>query len=192
MKNKPRFLLDVDGVCANFLKSALRAVHAVTGIDYRPEDFPTWDIFDIISREHEPACYELFRAHGFCAAIEPYPGAIEGVERLRPLVDLRAVTRPTHGPHWYFERSEWLHRHLRIHPDDVHHTGHKEEISGDFLLDDRPKHVEDWAVHHPEGIALLWDQPYNRGEDGMLKAAPGNGRRVRSWDEVIQAVGARR
>lgn len=189
MKNdKPRFLLDIDGVCANFLLAALAAVLKVTGKQYKPEDFPTWDIFDIISREHEPACYELFRAHGFCADIEPYPGAAEGVQQLRSITDLHVVTSPIHGPHWYFERAEWVRRHLHVPPGDVIQTRHKQFVVGDFLLDDRPKHVEDWAMHHPNGIALLWDQPYNRGEDGMLKGAPGNGRRVHSWDEVIEAV----
>ena len=29
--NKPRFLLDIDGVCANWLASAVTVIHKVTG-----------------------------------------------------------------------------------------------------------------------------------------------------------------
>ncbi len=156
-------------------------------MSYQPEDFRAWDIFEVIDREHEPACYELFREQGFCAGIEPYSGAIEGVERLHALTEVHVVSSPIHGPYWYYERAEWVRKHLRIQPGDVHQTRHKQDVFGHYLLDDRPKHIEEWAHHHPYGLALLWDQPYNRGEDAAMISAP-NMRRVCSWDEVVQQV----
>lgn len=187
-----KFNLDIDGVSCDWLGGALPIIHKVTGRLYTREEFTTWDIYDVIGHEHAPACNVLFHAAGFCAGLQPFPGAVEGIERLRELVDVRALTSATHSPYWYYERVEWVGRYHGIEPRRVHFTFCKEDVFGDFLLDDRPNHVEDWALQHPNGIALLWDQPNNRGRDGMLTRAPGNARRVKEWDEVIAAVVAAR
>jgi len=185
---KPRFLCDVDGVLADFLGGALPVIAEVTGTPYRVEDFPKWDLFDVVPEEHEDACYDAFKRPGFCAGLAPYPGTVEGVEALRALVDLRIVTSPMHGPHWHFERLGWLDRHVGIPERHVTFTSEKSFVHGDFLLDDRPSHVEKWALRHPDGLALLWHLHCNASDDTPERVS--NVRRVRGWGEVVAAVKA--
>ena len=125
--NLPRFLLDIDGVCADFLGAALQNMAAV-----------------------------------------------------------RVVTSPIHGPAWYYERSEWCATHLSIAPHHVIHKHEKWTEHGDYLLDDKPAHVTNWAKAHPHGIGLLWDQPYNRTSE--IEVSLPNVRRVSTWREVEQTV----
>lgn len=185
-QNRPRFLLDIDGVCADFLGSALPVIERVSGKRYAPEDFPTWDLWDVVPHEHKTPCYNAFKAPGFCAGIAPYPGTKEGVRRLRAVASVHVLTSPIHGPHWYYERVEWCVRHLGLKPKDVTQTGEKEHVRGDMLLEDKPSAVAWWAARHPKGIGLLWDQPYNRSSD--IAERIGNVRRVRCWDDVIAVV----
>lgn len=179
-----RVLLDIDGVCADFLTSALRVVHKMTGVFYRPEDLTSWDSVQQIATD---ACWDRFREEGFCASMLPYAGAVEGVERLRSIAEVRALTSPIHGRHWYFERAEWCQRHLGIHTDHVYFAKHKHLVHGDILIDDRAEHVREWAAAHPRGVGVLWSQPYNVNESCR---APGNGRvrRARTWDDVVRVV----
>ena len=185
----PRFLLDIDGVCADFLGSALPVIERISGQRYTPDDFPTWDLWDVVPREHKTPTYNEFKAPGFCASLAPYPGTREGVAALRAIADVHVVTSPIHGPHWYYERVEWCARHLRLRPNDVTQTGQKAHVRGDYLLEDKPSAVEAWAAAHPLGMGLLWSQPYNRGSDVDRIA---NVRRVHGWGEVIKIVASGR
>jgi len=185
---RPRFLLDIDGVCADFFSAALPVIHELSGVFYQPSDFPTWDLFDVIPERFEAPFYERCRAQGFCASIKPYDGAVEGVARLSKAADVRVVTSPIHGPHWYYERTEWVKRHLSIHEKHVTHKSEKEFEWGDYLLDDKPAHIERWAARHPDGLGILWAQPYN--EQHRFDPKLRNIVRARSWLEVASFVDA--
>lgn len=183
---RPRFLLDIDGVCADFLGSALPLIERVSGHRYRPGDFPTWDLWDVVPHEHKTPTYKGFKEPGFCASIAPYPGTREGVAALRALADVHVVTSPIHGLYWYHERIEWCCKHLGLKPNDVTHTGRKEFMRGDYLLEDKPSTVEAWTATHPGGMGLLWNQPYNRSSD-IAERLP-NVRRVSGWTDVVEIV----
>lgn len=187
--SRPRFLLDIDGVCADFLGAAIPILHELTGTLYRPEDFPTWDLFDTIPEKYEAPFYDRCRRAGFCMGLRPYPGTLEGVASIHGLANVRVVTSPIHGDAWYFERAEWCKLHLGVIPKHVIHKSEKETEHGDYLLDDKPAHVEAWAKAHPAGIGLLWSQPYNQRHvfPGWLE----NVCRVSTWAEVERVVRSR-
>lgn len=185
--NLPRFLCDVDGVLADFIAGALPIIEQVTGTRYTVEDFPTWDLFDVVPAEFKTACYDAFKQPGFCASLAPFSGIKAGIKQLKQIADVRIVTSPIHGAHWYFERVEWVERHVRIHPERLVFRFEKEFEDGDFLLDDHPRTVERWAKRHPNGLAMLWNQPCNARDD--LPARIGNVERVSSWEEVLTYVG---
>lgn len=177
-----RVLLDIDGVAADFCAAALPIIGELTGQHHCAEDLTSWDH---VSRLATPECWERFRAEGFCAALQPLPGAVDGVRRLRDVAEVLVVTSPIHGKHWY-ERVEWCFRHLGILAKNVCFTGHKEHVVGNILIDDRVQHVERWAAAHPYGIGLVWSQPYNEREE--LRTHGGTIRRARSWDDAFAAV----
>ncbi len=180
MGDRPTVLLDIDGVVCDFLTPALEVASRLAGKVYTVDDLTSWDIWETIGRDHVDACYEAYRAPGFCAGLQPYPGAVEGIAALREHADILALTSPIHGPHWYYERIEWCVRHLGCRANDVIFTKHKERVRGDVLIDDRPEHVEAWQKEHPHGLGMLWNQSYNAAHEKRVRYA-----RVRDWDDVI-------
>ena len=48
---KPRVLVDVDGVLADFLTPAFKIIEKLTGRLYRPEEIKQWDIFETIGEQ---------------------------------------------------------------------------------------------------------------------------------------------
>ena len=190
---RPVVLLDTDGVKADFLKHALQVVNRITGKHFTPDSFPSWDIFDTIGKEHEAACYEEFNKEGFCAGFDVYPGAIEGVQLVQEIADVYVVTSPTHSsPFWMWERTQWLKKHFGISHKNVIHCSAKRLVRGDVLVDDKPDHIADWIEVNPEGMGLLWDQPYNRtlppGVNVRLSKRTHAWGRVRSWQDVVQVA----
>lgn len=144
------------------LKSFVRRIRGEKPFAFNINDFPTWDIFDTVGKEHERACYLEYEKPGFCASFEPYPDAVQGVREAKKMVDVVVVTSPLHSPTWCHERKQSLYRHFDIPGKDVIFAQRKTLVMGHMLVDDRPSHAEDWAVVHPHGLGVIWDQPYNR------------------------------
>ena len=178
--SKPIVLLDVDGVLANWLDPALEIAGRISGKTYEPSQMTTWDLFDLVSRDHEEACYVEFCKQGFCSSLKPLPGSIEAVTELQKTSEVHIVTSPTHSPFWYYERVEWLADHYKIPKKKVHFSSHKELIRGDIFVDDALHHATHWAEAHPYGRSFLWDAYYNRNEPSSRKFI-----RITDWSPVI-------
>lgn len=178
---RPRVLLDVDGVLADFLEASLTVIKNLSGKTYTIDDFKTWDLFETVPRAFEQPFYDAVNRPGWCRALQVYPGAIEGVRALRQVSDLYVVTSPlNHVPTWTHEREAWLHEHFGIPHKQVVHTSAKYLCLGDLLIDDRPANIEKWEAEHPNGRGLLWDQPYNHGSNAGI--------RVKDWNDVQKFV----
>lgn len=185
MRTRPRVLLDVDGVLADYVAAILPAVKAATGRQHTHADVDQWDFTRALglSPSETEYVYTVTHEEGFCADIPVLHGAVEGVRALRVHADVYFTTAPTHAPYWYFERTEWLIRHFDASVEHVLHAKHKELVTGDVFVDDKIEHVWDWCRHHPSGRGVLWEQPYNRSIDvGHLV-------RTSSWNRVLEIVG---
>lgn len=185
MRTRPRVLLDVDGVLGDYVAAILPVARAIAGKAFLRSDVDQWDIAKALSLSppEGDAMFAATRELGFCASIPVLPGAVEGVRALRSVSDVYFVTSPTHGRHWYYERTEWLVRHFDALVEHVVHAKRKELVAGDVFVDDKPEHVWDWCRHHAAGRGILWDAPYNRSVDmGYLP-------RTMSWKHVLDIVG---
>lgn len=175
------FNVDVDEVLADFQTPAFEAIYQVTGRRYTQEDFLVWNIFEVLTKDELKGVDAILEAPGFCTSLQPKPGAIEGVAKIREVADVFAVTSPQHNRHWVFERVEWLKYHFGIDKKHVIHAHAKWKVHGDVFLDDKPEHVAEWSMKHPDKLAMLWHIPNTRTlGQGLL--------RVYTWDEVIQQV----
>jgi 5'(3')-deoxyribonucleotidase len=178
MRNrKPRVLLDVDGVLADFLTPAYALLNYLGRTNHRPEDQTEWPMFDRFDKAHEPAFIRACGEKGWCRNIPIYAGAKEGYRALAFRADPYIVTAPMPTAHWANERDEWLHEHFGIPRSRIVHTSAKFLVAGDVLIDDNPDNIASWAEHHLKGLPLLWHQPYN--DSARV------GHRTRSWAEVM-------
>ena len=179
---KPRVLLDVDGVLADFLTPSLGLIEKLTGRKYTVDEMVTWDIFEVVGKEWEQPFFEACNQPGFAASLDVYQGAKEGVARLHEIAEVYIVTSPlNHNPTWTHEREKWLKQHFDIPHNRVVHTSAKHLCIGDALIDDRPYNVQKWGYEHPAGTGLLWDAPWNRRDK-----VPGV--RVHDWREANSII----
>jgi 5'(3')-deoxyribonucleotidase len=185
-EKRPVLLLDVDGVLADFMSAILGHVKELTGQSFVESEITEWDIFEFFERKSlniKAACLERLAEPGLAAGLEPYPGSIEWVDRLKGLTSLYIVTAPADiSPTWAHERTWWLNRHYRIPADRIIYTASKHLVRGDIFVDDRPEFVCQWKKYNPEGIAVLWDHPYNRAQNDLYDY------RVDGWDKLLEII----
>lgn len=166
--NRPRILLDVDGVSADFITPCLDAIHAHTGRRFAPEDVTDWDIMKSlgIGTEDAIAIYKSMERPGLCMDIPVYPDAREGIASLREWADVWAVTAPFGGPHWMYERDRWLVERLGFHKSHVLHVRSeaKPGIVGDALVEDKTSTLKAWSAAHPNKRGVLFLRNYNQND----------------------------
>lgn len=157
-------LLDCDGVLADFSGYLLRTVNSDRGA----EAVCQWDIFSLLAEWHGPEvekrAIQCCNNAGFWEAQPVVPYAQEAVAWLRSLRHrIVVVTAPWYGCRgWESVRREWLEKYFEVSKEEVIITANKELIRGDLLVDDRPKHLEDWHRANPDGRAVCFDASYNR------------------------------
>ncbi len=187
MSSKPRVLVDVDGVLAQFARGFLKLVNAQFGTEYKPEDVTEYDIGKSLgwSLERTEAAYRLISNHErFADKLEPTPGADLAISWLLDYADLYIVTSPWwSNKTWVHDRNNWLWRHFGIGASRVVHTAAKHLVRGDVLVDDKTSTCEEWRAAWPNGVSVLWATPHNRRDlwDGQC---------TNNWDHLIEIVKA--
>lgn len=169
MRDRPRLLLDIDGVFANFIDRALVAIHAVTGrhADAKHDDCTTYamEIAFGLSKEERDKWFALIRARDYCSSIPTYPGSRECVERMSKVADIYPLTYPfPRAPWWLIEREDWMRDQLGLDPDRVVYTRRKYVAAGDILVEDTTTHLIEWKKHHRDGLGIRIARPYNVNE----------------------------
>jgi 5'(3')-deoxyribonucleotidase len=175
-------LLDVDGVLADTHGAGARLLETIApgAFDPRAWDFGT----SKLTQEERDAFWAGFGAPGFCAGLEPYPGAIDFVEHIPHRVVF--VTSPFNtSPTWMHERQEWLLHHfknvLRGDCKNIVHANEKSHVFGHVLIDDKPSNVAKWQERWCNSVGLLYSQPYNDDtQDGAFRYV-NNYAQARAW-----------
>lgn len=170
-------LLDVDNVLANFVDSYLDLVEEVTGRRFSHDSMDRWELSEAcnLSPKEKREVEEHISDEHFCETIHPYPSAREGVELLREIADVRAVTSPWHSsPFWCYERGIWLVECMGFSRDHIIQTSDKAFIWGDVFVDDKLEHLDKWRDHWNvvfqdrddiwRGRPVLWNHPVNRND----------------------------
>lgn len=171
------FLLDMDGVLANFCKAA----HAAHDRDYKPEsitEFNMAKIWGISPKEF----WEPLNGQAFWEGLEPYPWANELYTGLKSIAPVTICTAPSGDPHCVPGKLAWLDKHLNVGIPDVIFANKKHLLAkpGNVLIDDSPAKVRAYIAEG--GTALIFPQHWNSGYriaglDGW-KATVGNARLI--------------
>lgn len=163
---KPRVLVDVDGVLADFIGSALRIVNGLFGTSHVPEDVTEFSIADSLGLNAEQASL-MKRAIGgsprLAGGLAVLPGAKDGMRALREVADVYIVTSSWDSNEtWEYDRKAWLKRNFGIGHHDIVFTAAKHLVYGDVLVDDKTSTCEAWREAWPNGVAVQWRTPHNR------------------------------
>ncbi len=183
--------IDADGFLCDFIAGVLRVVEEVTGRRYQSADVAEWDFtkaLGLAAHEAREVRAVIGSRRGFCASLQSFPGARQGVRRLRSLGDVFCITAPwDSNPWWRAERESWLALHFGI--DRVHHASDKSIYAADVFVDDESSHVRDWASAwlrfwpstRPNCAAVLWRTPHN-----AFESVPVGAHSTSSWDELYE------
>jgi len=165
---KPRVLLDVDGVLADFVGGYLALLAEHTGIVATPEQITAFDIGASLGLTREQSA-RMKRAIGdaehFARKLAVYPGAQEGVAALHKVAEVYIVTSPWNSNRtWTYDREQWLAEHFGIpHARVVHSAKHL--VRGDVLIDDKTETLRAWSVEHEFGKPIQWVTPHNQRDE---------------------------
>jgi 5'(3')-deoxyribonucleotidase len=165
-----RKLYDVDGVLADFIGGLCKG----SGGLYRhitPEKVTSYDFEDCLPFAVVEDWRHQMLMDGFALSLPVYPQAREQVQTyLDSGYDVVYVTKPYRPSRtWAYDRLEWLDKYMPKAP--VVMTGHKHLIKGDILVEDHPGNLAEWLDHHPTGMGVLVDRPWNQSV-GKLEQYP--------------------
>lgn len=166
MTRRPVVLLDCDGVLADFIGGVLPLINGLLDTRHTAEDVTEFSFADALKMTPGDAA-RVKRAIGsqprLAAGLAVYPGAIDGVRRLREVADVYIVTSSWDSNEtWEFDRKAWLRRHFGIGHHDIVFTAAKHLVCGDMLIDDKTSTCEAWRAAWPRGIPVQWSTPHNR------------------------------
>lgn len=168
-KGKPVLLFDLDGVCANLAAKWLAVYNREWGDDLTLGEIVEWEWHRFVRPECGKRIYHYLNRPGFFADLEPIPGAVSALERLKDRAELVVLTASPREA--MADKVNWIRRHLPFIPkENVIITYRKDLVWGDVLFDDAPRNLR-----HFRGFRVLMDYPYNRNFHDTY--------RVRNWAE---------
>jgi 5'-nucleotidase len=147
---KPTLIIDMDGVSCGFLPAVCREHNLLTGGNLKPEDITDWDM-SLFGIEKS-----TWQKPGLFRTLEPIPGAIETLYKIRHDYRLTIATDCMGVDFVQSDKQCWLDEHMPF-IDDLYFTSDKSGVPGDLLFDD--------AAHHLESFPRLTVKmltPYNR------------------------------
>jgi 5'(3')-deoxyribonucleotidase len=176
-------LLDVDGVLADFVAGYLQLVCDVTGLRFQHENVTEFRIgraLGLTADDDRAVANGI--TQGWCAGLDPIPGAVDGYKKLSAIADVYIVTSPWNKcPTWTYEREQWLAKHFGIPHARVLHGSAKHLVRGDVLVDDKTETCVKWRDEHPDKTVVLWESPWNVRDawGGVL---------TNDWDRLVRLV----
>lgn len=181
-KKQTVILIDCDGVLVQFCRPVIDFINATAGTSYTLKDIKK-DFRTLPGYSEETE--KFIRSEGFVKMIPQIEGARDGIESLRSLGKVICVTSPyDKSRHWMPERMEVLKQDFGFKREEVIFAKDKRYVHGDYLIDDLPKNLVDWAEHHRDGIAVAFTQPWNESDD--LRYPEGTAiARVPNWQELL-------
>jgi len=162
-------ILDVDGVCADFIKG----LENVLDRKFSEDELRHWDLIKRLPPELKEETYEILSEPDFWLKLTVIDGAQEGVRYIENLgYPIIWATSPWSScESWESARREWLNNNFGMDArgHKYHPTADKKSIDGSFIIDDKPDNVMSWLAAHPGKKAFIYDASYNRDFNGATR-----------------------
>jgi 5'(3')-deoxyribonucleotidase len=173
-----RVLLDCDGVICSWTDAVAKVVRSYGG----EFDDTKWFDQKTLPYAIRSRVMATLAREGFCSELEPLPGAIDGVKALMAAgCEVHFVTSLWNSPTWAYDRQRWLQRHgLLDSYSRLVFAKDKYVVKGDIFVDDKPSNVASWKAHWPNGLAVLWAQPWNADVTNL--------HRFNDWNKLLNCA----
>jgi len=163
---KKIFLVDLDGVIANFVAGSIEACE----LPLREEDVQQWDYYEPYMTRYE--FWRRIHEHKyFWEDLPVYPVSYELVDDLESRGDVIFCTDPSGDDDAATGKVKWLKRNGFVTPGGnnfvLTHYKHLLAKPGVVLIDDYPANVERFIQHG--GEALLFDRPWNTDRVDLVR-----------------------
>ena len=176
--------VDMDDVMVDFLGGLLDSVYIETGVRIERASITKWDLHPLLDPILGRDFWDWLKDKEWIWAHFPaYPGAVQGLERLRRAShEIEAVTAK---PDWAVHNVyKWLGR-WRVPVRRVVVVGTKDNKAHNsnarWLIDDKPQNCYDWAdTGRP---SILFSQPHNE-----RFGVPIYGYRAKNWQEAVDII----
>ncbi len=171
-----RILLDMDGVVVDFVEPLLKMYNDMTNENVPLSSIKNYNIGKFV--KDPMTLRRLKESVGFIRNLPPKGDSLDGVkDLLKAGHEVVFVSNGTNCPTSGHEKRDWLfyyfHREWKYPPLVL--TYHKYLVSGDCLVDDNPKNLENLS---PNTKPLLWHCSYNSEEDGKYT-------RIYDWSHLL-------
>ncbi len=184
MSPRRRLGIDLDGVVADFNTGWIERYNAEFGTSLDAAQVERWNA--PIGLTHFATMADFWRWAETCGGgaslfrvLQPYPGAVEALQRLaRHHAVVIVTTKPHYARHDTFA---WLAEH-RIPTSEVHIIDHKHEVGCDVYLDDADHNLVSLHSAHPSALVCRFVRPWNRAHPGVVD--------VETWDDFEALVAA--
>jgi len=165
---KPTLVIDMDGVCCDFVGAVCKEHNRLTGDNLYPTDITDWNM-KLFGIENS-----TWQKPGFFLELKPIYGAVETLEKLKHSFRLSIATDCMGIDFVQADKKVWLEQYLPF-VDDVYFLSDKSVVPGDLIFDDAPHHLEVYP-----GITVKMLTPYNEAATADYT--------VTNWDRFYEVV----
>ena len=166
---KPALIIDMDGVSVQFVPAICKEYNKTTNNgELTPADITAWDMRQFGIED------EMWIKPGFFRNLEPMPGAVEVLYKLKNDYRITIATDCMGVDFIQKDKQAWINEHLPF-VDDVYFLSDKSIVPGDLLFDDAPHHLDNWP-----GIKVKMVTPYNQDTKADYE--------VNNWQEFDELI----
>lgn len=170
-RRRLRIAIDMDDTMADAVSEHLRRYNTAFGTSMTAADLVGRNLEDWCPPAHRDAAFDMLDA-SFFADLALFPDCEAVVRELSERHDVYIVSAAMDVPVSFEAKFQWLQRHFPfIPPARMVFCGDKGIIDTDYLIDDQPRHFENFR-----GRPLLFSAPHNALEERYT--------RVNNWREI--------
>lgn len=174
-------LVDLDDVLEDLLPAWVNWLNTKYQLEVNPEDVTDYFVPKFFPSLKLTEVYQPLELPAFWDEVKPKEGAVEGAKTLIDNYDTYIVT--TSSFYTMLAKERMLKNYFPfINMGDIIVTRNKSIIQGDVVIDDCPPNLRG-----DRKLRLLMDAPHNRHFNPM-SAKMDNVKRVRNWDEILNAI----
>lgn len=144
----------------DLLGNWLKSYNDCYGDNLSAEQVQSWEIHRHAKFGYK--IYEIINRDGFYEELDPLPGAITAVNKIRDMGHkLLFVTASMKNPNAAAGKLRWVMNNLDTDRKDVIIAHNKYLIKGDVFIDDSPSNIKSYREHWPSSKILTISYPYN-------------------------------